>query len=171
MQYLLALDQGTTSSRTLLFDLEGNVIAQAQQEFQQHYPQSGWVEHDAEEIWQSQLATLQQVRAAHADKLPSIAAIGITNQRETTVLWHRETGAPVHPAIVWQDRRSEEICAALRAAGLEEPIRDKTGLRLDPYFSATKLQWIFQQNPDLLRQADRKSTRLNSSHVAISYAV
>ncbi|HLS17348.1 MAG TPA: glycerol kinase GlpK [Paenalcaligenes sp.] len=153
MQYLLALDQGTTSSRTLLFDLEGNVIAQAQQEFQQHYPQSGWVEHDAEEIWQSQLATLQQVRAAHADKLPSIAAIGITNQRETTVLWHRETGAPVHPAIVWQDRRSEEICAALRAAGLEEPIRDKTGLRLDPYFSATKLQWIFQQNPDLLRQA------------------
>src|SRR5690625_7840878 len=108
MQYLLALDQGTTSSRTLLFDLEGNVIAQAQQEFQQHYPQSGWVEHDAEEIWQSQLATLQQVRAAHADKLPSIAAIGITKQRETTLLCHRETGATDHRARGRPDSHPQE---------------------------------------------------------------
>ncbi|HLR29976.1 MAG TPA: glycerol kinase GlpK [Paenalcaligenes sp.] len=153
MQYLLALDQGTTSSRTLLFDLEGNVIAQAQEEFHQYYPQSGWVEHDPLDIWQSQLNTMKDVLDEHNDKLSAIAGIGITNQRETTVLWNRETGAPVHPAIVWQDRRSEELCAALRAAGLEEPIHHKTGLRLDPYFSATKLQWIFQQHPNLLRKA------------------
>lgn len=153
MQYILALDQGTTSSRSLLFDVAGNVIAQAQQEFPQSYPQSGWVEHDAEHIWQSQLATLLQVLNNTKHLKPKIAAIGITNQRETTLLWDRTTGAPVHAAIVWQDRRSEELCAALRAAGLEEPIRAKTGLRVDPYFSATKLQWIFQQHPDLLRQA------------------
>ncbi|HLR81670.1 MAG TPA: glycerol kinase GlpK [Paenalcaligenes sp.] len=153
MQYLLALDQGTTSSRTLLFDLEGNVIALAQEEFEQHYPQSGWVEHNPLDIWQSQLNTMKKVFSEHGDKITAIAGIGITNQRETTVLWNRETGAPVHPAIVWQDRRSEELCAALRAAGLEEPIHHKTGLRLDPYFSATKLQWIFQQHPKLLREA------------------
>lgn len=153
MNYLLALDQGTTSSRTILFDLQGNIVAQAQKEFAQHYPRSGWVEHDPNEIWHSQVHTLQQVLAAQPDKSSKIAAVGITNQRETTLLWRKDTGAPLYNAIVWQDRRSEELCAALRAAGLEDPIHEKTGLRLDPYFSATKLQWLFQQHPEWLRWA------------------
>lgn len=155
MNYLLALDQGTTSSRTILFDRQGNIIAQAQQEFTQYYPKSGWVEHDPMEIWQSQYHTMQQVLSRHADKLPHIRALGITNQRETTLLWDRRTGEPVHNAIVWQDRRSEGLCAALRAAGLEDPIWKKTGLRLDPYFSATKLQWLFQHQPTLLQRAEK----------------
>lgn len=154
MNYLLALDQGTTSSRSILFDHQGNIVAQAQQEFPQYYPKSGWVEHDPLEIWRSQYHTMQQVLTEHADKQAQIRAIGITNQRETTLLWDRATGEPVHNAIVWQDRRSENLCAALRAAGLEEAVWKKTGLRLDPYFSATKLQWLFQQHPELRGRAE-----------------
>jgi len=153
MDYLLAIDQGTTSSRTILFDAQGQIVDLAQQEFPQYYPQSGWVEHDAIEIWASQKRTIEEVLGRHQGKIAHIAAIGITNQRETTVLWDKNTGQPVHPAIVWQDRRSEPLCAALRAAGLEDPVWEKTGLRLDPYFSATKLQWIFQQHPHLHQQA------------------
>jgi glycerol kinase len=140
MSHILALDQGTTSSRTIVFDANLAPIASAQQEFIQHYPSSGWVEHDAEDIWSSQLATARQV----LDKVGAreIAAIGITNQRETTLIWDRETGRPIHNAIVWQDRRTAEICAALKAAGKEKMVTERTGLLLDPYFSATKVKWL-----------------------------
>lgn len=153
MNYLLALDQGTTSSRSILFDEQGNVIELAQKEFPQYYPQSGWVEHNPLEIWNSQQQTLEQILHKHPEKKEKIRAVGITNQRETTVIWDKRTGQPVYNAIVWQDRRSTDICAALRAAGLEELIREKTGLRLDPYFSATKLQWLFQTKPKLYQLA------------------
>ena len=141
-QYLLALDQGTSSSRSIVFDARGRVLAMAQAEFRQIYPRPGWVEHDPKEILESQLATaraaLAQARLTAAD----IASIGITNQRETTLVWNRATGEPVHNAIVWQDRRSEPTCAALRERGLEPLFRAKTGLIIDAYFSGTKLQWI-----------------------------
>jgi glycerol kinase len=142
MAYLLALDQGTTSSRAIVFDAGGEIVALAQREFQQHYPQPGWVEHDAEEIWSSQrdvaCEALQKARLEHSD----VAAIGITNQRETVVVWDRSTGKPIHRAIVWQDRRTAAVCDRLRAEGRESMIREKTGLVIDPYFSGTKLAWI-----------------------------
>ncbi|MBS0320037.1 MAG: glycerol kinase GlpK [Proteobacteria bacterium] len=142
MMYVLALDQGTTSSRALVFDHAGNVVATAQAEFTQHFPQPGWVEHDALEIWASQSgvmhAALAQARIAPGD----IAAIGITNQRETTIVWDRATGAPIAPAIVWQDRRTAPICEALRDAGHEPTFARKTGLVLDAYFSGSKIRWI-----------------------------
>ena len=142
MAFVLALDQGTSSSRSIVFDEAGRIVAMAQRELTQHYPQPGWVEHDADEIWATQLATaheaLQRARLQAAD----IAAIAITNQRETTVLWNRRTGRPVHRAIVWQDRRTEPFCAQLRAAGLEAQVQHATGLRIDPYFSGTKLRWL-----------------------------
>src|SRR5690606_1755249 len=130
--------QGTTSSRTLLFDATGRIVALAQREFTQHFPRPGWVEHDALEIWSTQLATI--VEALHTARATprDVAAIGITNQRETTVLWDRATGEPVGRAIVWQDRRTAEACQSLRAAGLEEEVSARTGLLFDPYFSATK---------------------------------
>ncbi len=141
-RFLLALDQGTSSSRSIVFDAQGQIVAIAQREFRQIYPQPGWVEHDPQEIWSSQLATareaLERARIGAAD----LASIGITNQRETTLVWNRATGAPVHNAIVWQDRRAEPACAALRERGLEASVREKTGLVIDAYFSATKLQWI-----------------------------
>lgn len=147
--YILALDQGTTSSRAIAFDSQGRVAALAQQEFAQHFPQPGWVEHDALEIWQSQLATaracIQQLQAQ--DRAVRIAAIGITNQRETTVLWDRATGQPLAPAIVWQDRRTTAWCEQLRAQGQAEAIQQKTGLVLDAYFSATKLAWLLDKVP------------------------
>ena len=136
---LLAIDQGTTSSRAIVFDALGAVRATAQRELTQHYPASGWVEHDPEEIWS---ATLAVTRDALARAGGAVAAIGITNQRETTVVWDRASGAPVHRAIVWQDRRTAERCRALRDAGHEPMVSEKTGLLLDPYFSATKLAWI-----------------------------
>ena len=140
--YLLALDQGTSSSRSIVFDALGRVVAMAQREFRQIYPQPGWVEHDPLEIWQTQLETARDALAKAGLRAEQIASIGITNQRETTVVWNRTTGVPVHNAIVWQDRRAEPTCAALRAQGLEALFRDKTGLIIDAYFSGTKLKWI-----------------------------
>jgi glycerol kinase len=142
MTYLLALDQGTSSSRTIVFRDSGEVVASAQREFTQHFPQPGWVEHDAQELWSSQLATAREALAKAGITAGDIAALGITNQRETTIVWERATGRPIFNAIVWQDRRTEALCDRLRADGLAEPIRQKTGLILDPYFSATKLNWI-----------------------------
>ncbi|PUE06457.1 glycerol kinase [Limnohabitans sp. T6-5] len=142
MRYILALDQGTSSSRSIVFDQAGQVVAMAQREFRQIYPQPGWVEHDPLEIWTSQLATVHEVLAKAQLQASDMAAIGITNQRETTVVWNRRTGEPIYNAIVWQDRRAEPTCAALRSQGHEDTVRSKTGLRIDAYFSGTKLQWI-----------------------------
>lgn len=140
--YILALDQGTTSSRSLLFDRQGNIVAVAQKEFRQIYPQPGWVEHDANEIWSSQFGTMAEAVAKAQITMKQIAGIGITNQRETTVLWDRKTGQPVYNAIVWQDRRTAAFCDELKAAGYATVIQQKTGLIIDAYFSATKLKWI-----------------------------
>jgi len=147
MKYLLALDQGTSSSRSIVFDAQGRIVAMAQREFRQIYPQLGWVEHDPKEIWESQLATAQEALAKAGLKAADIASIGITNQRETTLLWNRRTGEPVHNAIVWQDRRAEPTCAALRERGLTDTFRAKTGLIIDAYFSGTKLKWILDNVP------------------------
>ena len=153
-QFILAIDQGTTSTRAIAFDLDFQPQATAQVELQQHYPQPGWVEHDAEEIW---AATLKVCREAieKVGGAANIAAIGITNQRETTVVWDRKTGAPVHKAIVWQDRRTSDVCAALRDAGHEKSVQDATGLLLDPYFSATKIAWILDRDPALRARAEK----------------
>ncbi|WP_127998084.1 glycerol kinase GlpK [Piscinibacter defluvii] len=140
--HLLALDQGTSSSRSIVFHRDGHIVAMAQREFRQIFPQPGWVEHDPLEIWQTQLATAQEAIAKAGLSAGDIASIGITNQRETTVVWNRATGAPLHNAIVWQDRRTADACAALREAGHGDLFRRKTGLVLDPYFSGTKLAWI-----------------------------
>jgi glycerol kinase len=140
--HLLALDQGTSSSRSIVFDAQGRIVAMAQREFRQIYPQPGWVEHDPAEIWATQLATAQEALAKAKLTAKDIASIGITNQRETTLVWNRRTGEPVYNAIVWQDRRAEPTCAALRARGLEDTFRRKTGLIVDAYFSGTKLKWI-----------------------------
>jgi glycerol kinase len=148
MKYLLALDQGTTSSRSILFDVQGKVVAVAQREFTQHYPQPGWVEHDAEEIWATQLRTAQEVLKKAKITARDIAAIGITNQRETTVAWDRRTGRPVSRAIVWQDRRTAKFCDKLKAKGEAARIGAKTGLVVDAYFSATKMHWILQNVPE-----------------------
>jgi glycerol kinase len=153
--YILALDQGTTSSRAIVFDRHGAVAAIAQQEFAQHFPTPGWVEHDARDIWRSQLAVARQALAQLGLKAQDIAAIGIANQRETTVLWDRETGEPVAPAIVWQDRRTAARCDALRAAGKAAWIQKKTGLVLDAYFSATKLEWLLANVPGARGRAER----------------
>lgn len=153
--YLITLDQGTTSCRCLAFDSLGRQAASAQLPIRQFYPQPGWVEEDAEEILAVQIAVLRAVVDQLAVSPSAIAGLGLTNQRETVVLWDRETGRPVHPAIVWQCRRTAAICDQLRQDGLEPWIRDKTGLVLDAYFSATKFQWIFQQNPDLRERAAR----------------
>ena len=142
MTYLLALDQGTSSSRSILFHADGQIAAMAQRELNQIYPQPGWVEHDPREIWRLQLATAQEVLARKGLKAGAVKAIGITNQRETTLVWNRRTGEPVYNAIVWQDRRAEPACAALRDQGHSAFVQERTGLRIDAYFSATKLQWI-----------------------------
>ena len=145
MTYILALDQGTTSSRSIVFDASGNIVAIAQQEIQQIYPQPGWVEHNPLEIWSSQLATARQVLEKAGITAAQVRAVGITNQRETTVVWNRHTGQPIYNAIVWQDRRAEPACAALRAQGMAPVIQQKTGLLVDAYFSGTKLQWILDK--------------------------
>ena len=147
MSFLLALDQGTSSSRSIVFDDQGHTIAMAQQELPQRYPQPGWVEHDPLLIWQTQLATAREAIAKAGLTADHIHAIGITNQRETTIAWNRQTGQPIHPGIVWQDRRGEPVCAQLRADGKADAIRQKTGLLVDSYFSATKLQWILNHVP------------------------
>src|SRR5262245_16162604 len=154
-RYILALDQGTTSSRSIVFGRDGRVVASAQQEFPQILPSPGHVEHDPEAIWQSQLATakraLEQAKLSAAD----IAAIGITNQRETTVLWEKATGKPVANAIVWQSRISAPICERLKAAGHEPIFRERTGLLLDPYFSGTKITHLLESTPGLRKTADK----------------
>ncbi len=150
--YILSIDQGTTSTRTIAFDKKGNVIAQAQQEITQHFPKPGWVEHNPIEIWESVLFTLRQV--AEKIGVANIAAIGITNQRETTVVWDKRTGRPVYNAIVWQSRQTMEICEALKAKGLEDEVREKTGLLIDAYFSATKIKWILDYAPGAKEDAE-----------------
>jgi len=142
MTHILAIDQGTTSSRAIIFDAGLKIVAIAQEEFTQHFPASGWVEHDPEDLWSTTVRTCREALGRAELSARDIAAIGITNQRETTVVWDKATGAPVHNAIVWQDRRTSETCAALRKAGHEEMVSARTGLLLDPYFSGTKLAWI-----------------------------
>ena len=147
-KYILALDQGTTSSRTIIFDKSGNIVSKAQFEFTQIYPQSGWVEHDPYEIWESQLHSLQVALQNGNIKPEEIAAVGITNQRETTILWERDTGKPVYNAIVWQCRRTAPICEKLKEMGLEPYVKEHTGLLIDAYFSATKIKWILDNVPE-----------------------
>jgi glycerol kinase len=154
-RFVLALDQGTTSSRSILFDHAGSIVATAQREFTQHFPHSGWVEHDAEEIWATQVATIAEVLARARATVADVVAVGITNQRETTVLWDRGSGRPVAPAIVWQDRRTADLCARLKAEGHEPEVARRTGLLLDPYFSGTKLAWLLDSDPALRRRAER----------------
>ena len=155
MSILIAIDQGTTSSRCLAFDASGQVLALAQREFAQHFPADGWVEHDPEDLWQSTLATLGEVVARLEGRSREIAAIGITNQRETTLVWDRSTGEPVYRAIVWQDRRTSAQCARLRADGAEPLLSERTGLLLDPYFSATKIAWILDHVEGARARAER----------------
>lgn len=151
---ILALDQGTTSSRAILFDRRGTICGIAQKEFKQHYPQSGWVEHDPVEIWNSQIEVAKQVLDQTGLRAQDIAAIGITNQRETTVVWDRKTGQPIAPAIVWQDRRTASQCDQLRSAGRAPEIQEKSGLVLDAYFSATKIRWILDHVQGARAKAD-----------------
>jgi len=154
MTYLLALDQGTSSSRSIVFDANGHVVAQAQQELAQIYPTPGWVEHDPQEIWRTQLATAHQALAKAGISAKQVHAVGITNQRETTLVWSRLTGLPIHHAIVWQDRRTEPTCAELHANGFEATLQAKTGLRLDAYFSGTKLKWLLDHVPGARQRAE-----------------
>jgi len=155
MAYILALDQGTTSSRAILFDDDGTLAATAQHEFQQYYPEAGWVEHDPMEILTSQMSCAVEVLGTTGARPRDIAAIGITNQRETAIVWERSTGKPIHPAIVWQDRRTAPICKELEERGLGDTISAKTGLVLDPYFSATKVKWILDNVEGARAQAQR----------------
>jgi glycerol kinase len=152
---VLAIDQGTTSTRAIAFDAQARAVAIARREHVQHYPASGWVEHDAEDIWRDTLATVREVLGRSGVSLEGIAALGITNQRETVVVWERASGVPVHRAIVWQDRRTADECTRLRDAGAEELVRRKTGLLLDPYFSATKLAWILDHVAGARARAER----------------
>lgn len=154
-EYILSIDQGTTSSRAILFDTQGQIQHTAQEEFPQHFPHDGWVEHDPEDIWQTVLSTCREVMSNLTYGEDRVSAIGITNQRETTLVWDRRTGEPVYPAIVWQDRRTAEYCQQLKDEGLEAIISDKTGLLIDPYFSATKLRWIIEQVPGVRERAER----------------
>ena len=154
-RFVLALDQGTTSCRSILFDHAGDIVAVAQQEFTQHFPQPGWVEHDAQEIWSVQAATISEVLARARATAAEVAAVGITNQRETTVLWDRRSGEPLGRAIVWQDRRTADRCAELRSRGLEPEVARHTGLLLDPYFSGTKLAWMLENTPGARARAER----------------
>ena len=147
MRYVLALDQGTTSSRAILFDHDGSIVAVAQREFEQIFPKPGWVEHDPQEIWASQSAVAAEALARLRAQPSDVAAIGITNQRETTIVWDRETGKPIHNAIVWQDRRTAEFCDRMKADGHEAIVRDRTGLVIDAYFSGSKVAWILEHVP------------------------
>ncbi len=152
-QYILSLDQGTTSSRAIVFDKAGSIVAIAQKEFEQIFPKAGWVEHNAAEIWSSQASVAAEAVLKAGLKPSQIAAIGITNQRETTIVWDRETGQPVHNAIVWQDRRTADYCSSLKEQGLDQLIREKTGLVIDAYFSATKIKWILENVPGAAEKA------------------
>ena len=152
-KYMMALDQGTTSSRCILFDRKGNICSVAQKEFEQHYPKPGWVEHDPMEIWASQVSVLSEAMNKIAALPEQIHAIGITNQRETTIIWDKKTGRPIYPAIVWQCRRTSERIDRLRADGMTQKVREKTGLVPDAYFSATKIEWILDQVPGARKRA------------------
>ena len=161
MKYILALDQGTTSSRAILLNHRAQIVSLEQLEFPQHYPQPGWVEHDAMDIWRTQLACAQNCLRKAGVSASEVSAIGVTNQRETTVVWDRTTGLPIAPAIVWQDRRTAPYCTELQRRGFEVLVREKTGLRIDPYFSATKIRWILD------RVSGTRRTRLrHDRHVA-----
>src|SRR5579862_9010908 len=155
MSFVLAIDQGTTSSRAIVFRSDISIAAVAQQEFPQHFPASGWVEHEPEDIWTTTVMTCRDALEKAGLKARDIAAIGITNQRETTVVWDRATGQAVHRAIVWQDRRTADICAQLKAEGHEPLVSQKTGLIIDPYFSGTKVAWILDQVPGARQRAER----------------
>jgi glycerol kinase len=154
-RHVLAIDQGTTSTRCIVFDQQARPLGRAQREFAQHYPASGWVEHNAEDIWRDTLATARAAIEQSAPGIEAIAALGIANQRETTVLWDRDTGTPIHRAIVWQDRRTADVCARLQRDGAEALVRARTGLLLDPYFSATKIAWILDHVSGARERADR----------------
>jgi glycerol kinase len=155
MSFILALDQGTSSSRSIVLDAQGRIVAHAQQELPQIYPQPGWVEHDPAIIWRTQLATAQEALAKAKITAGQLRAIGITNQRETTLLWDRKSGQPIHHAIVWQDRRGEPMCARLREGGHEKVIQSRTGLLVDSYFSATKIAWLLENVPGARQRAER----------------
>lgn len=155
MSFLLALDQGTTSSRAIVFDTEGMIQGMGQREFPQHYPHPGWVEHDPMDLWSSQAGVISEALAQARIGPDQLAAVGIANQRETTLIWERATGTPVGPAIVWQDRRTAELCEQLRARGVEPLFTQRTGLCLDPYFSGTKLAWMLEHHPGLRARAER----------------
>ena len=146
-QYILSFDQGTTSSRAIVFDKTGSIISTAQKEFQQIYPQPGWVEHDPLEIWSSQISVASEAVVKGGLNVNDIIAIGITNQRETTIVWEKDSGNPIHNAIVWQDRRTASYCDKLKKDGYAEMIKEKTGLIIDAYFSATKVKWILDNVP------------------------
>ena len=161
-KYILALDQGTSSSRALVFDHDGNVCSVAQMEFTQHFPQPGWVEHDPMEIWASEAAVIAEAISKIGINGKDIAAIGITNQRETTIVWDAETGKPVHNAIVWQDRRTSAFCDELKERGLTDKIREKTGLIIDAYFSGTKIKWILDNVPGARERAEAGKLRFGT---------
>ena len=155
-KYIVALDQGTTSSRTVVLDQDVNIVAVVQREFPQIYPRPGWVEHDPRQIWATQSSTLTEALASVGISSDEVAAIGITNQRETTVVWEKDTGKPVYNAIVWQCRRTAQICDELRKnEGFEEYVRENTGLLLDPYFSGTKIKWILDNVPGAREKAEK----------------
>jgi len=161
-KYILAIDQGTTSSRAIIFDHDGNVVSVAQQEFMQYYPKPGWVEHDPNEIWATTMGVIADAMARGNINRSQISAIGITNQRETTVIWDVETGKPVHNAIVWQDRRTSKICDNLKEKGLEETIKHKTGLMVDAYFSGTKIKWILDNVEGAREKAEAGKLRFGT---------
>ena len=165
-QYILSIDQGTSSSRAILFDLQGNIHATRQQEFPQHFPASGWVEHNPEDLWSSVKQTCDAVMAEECGDRDEVIAVGITNQRETTVVWDRQTGEPVYNAIVWQDRRTASYCESLKSEGLEPWVSSKTGLLVDPYFSATNYAgfWKMSLESGSVRSAESlRSGRLIAS--------
>lgn len=161
-QYLLAIDQGTTSSRAIVFSAQGLPVTSAQQEFKQYFPKDGWVEHDGEEIWLTTLKVCREALQNSGLQASEIAAIGITNQRETTLVWDAATGTPIHPAIVWQDRRTADYCAGLKEKGHEAAVAAKTGLLIDPYFSATKIRWILDTVPGARERAERGELRFGT---------
>jgi len=162
MKHVLALDQGTTSSRSIVYDEQFNVRGAAQREFRQYYPRPGWVEHDAEEIWESQVATMREALEAAGIGAGDLAAVGITNQRESTMVWNAESGKPVGRVIVWQDRRTAARCARLRAEGRAAMIEERTGLRVDPYFSASKLEWLLDEAPGAREMAEEGALRFGT---------
>jgi glycerol kinase len=154
-RYLMALDQGTTSSRCILFDREGKACSQVNREFRQYYPQDGWVEHDPMQIWATQMGVAVEAMMKLGITAEDVAALGITNQRETVIVWEKSTGRPIYPAIVWQCRRTADLCADMKKNGAEADIHAKTGLLLDPYFSASKVKWILDNVSGARERAER----------------